>query len=161
MTAPHRPSGPEGDGRFTWTTRVRLGGDQLAAAYARNQSFTVCGQASFKPADSHPSAVEYLLGALGADVVNGFAAVCARRGIPVYALEASVSGRLENPLVLLGVVGETGSAAFETIIATLYVSADADETVLRVAWQEALARSPLVSTLQRAAKLSLSMQITG
>jgi hypothetical protein len=54
-------------GYHAWTARVRGTGGNQATAYARNQTFAVCGQASFKEVDPHPSAVEYLLGALGGD----------------------------------------------------------------------------------------------
>jgi hypothetical protein len=145
---------------YTWTARVRGTGENRATAYTRNQAFAVYGQASFKEADPHPSAVEYLLGALGSDLVTGFAAHAARHGIVVDALEASISGRLNNPLVFLGVVGETGHPGFEAISGTLYVSTDADEPILQEAWQETLARSPLVNTLQRCVALSLELQIT-
>jgi hypothetical protein len=95
-------------GYHAWTARVRGTGGNQATAYARNQTFAVCGQASFKEVDPHPSAVEYLLGALGGDLITGFAAHATRRGIVVDALEASISGRLNNPLVFLSVVGEAG-----------------------------------------------------
>ncbi len=145
---------------YAWTARVRGTGENNATAYARNQAFAVYGQASFKEADPHPSAVEYLLGALGSDLITGFAAHAIRRGIVVDALEASISGRLNNPLVFLGVVGETGHPGFEAISGTLYVSTDADEPVLHEVWQKTLARSPLVNTLQRCVTLSLELQIT-
>ena len=145
---------------YTWTARVRGIGENKATAYARNQAFAVSGQASFKEVDPHPSAIEYLLGALGGDLITGFGAHAARRGIVVDALEASISGSLNNPLVFLGVVGETGHPGFETISGTLYVSTDADEPVLQEVWQETLARSPLVNTLQRCVTLSLELQIT-
>ena len=144
---------------YIWTARVRGTGENKATAYARSQVFAVYGQASFKEVDPHPTAVEYLLGALGGDLITGFAAHAARRGIAVDALEASISGRLNNPLVFLGVVGETGHPGFEAISGTLYVSTDSGEPVLREVWQETLARSPLVNTLQRCVTLSLELQI--
>jgi hypothetical protein len=145
---------------FVWTARVRGDGDNRSTAYARSQSFVICRQASFAESDPHPSAVEYLLGALGGDLVNGFSAAAARRGIIMYAIEASVSGRLDNPLVVLGVVGETGHPGFESIHASLFVSADAADEDLDPVWEEVLARSPLVNTLRRCVTLSLSMKIS-
>jgi hypothetical protein len=150
----------EAGAHYAWTARVRGIGDNKATAYTRNQAFTACGQASFKEADPHPSAVEYLLGALGSDLITGFAAYAVRRGIVVDALEASISGLLNNSLVFLGVVGETGHPGFEAISGTLYVSTDADEPALQEVWQETLARSPLANTLQRCVALSLELQIT-
>lgn len=143
---------------YTWTVRVRGGGGQEATVSARNHSFQVCAPVSFHEADSHPSALEYLLGALGGDLITGFADRASRRGITVDALEIRVSGRLHNPLVYLGVVGETRRAGVETITSTLYVSADADEETLRQIWEELLSRSPLVNTLQEGVALSLEMR---
>ncbi len=136
---------------MSWT------GEGRATAYTRNHAFTVSGQASLREADAHPDAVEYLLGALGGDLISGFASQATRRGVEVDAMEASISGRLNNPLVLLGVVGESGHPGFETISCTLYVSADADEKILKEIWQTTLARSPLVNTLDRCVGLTLNL----
>jgi OsmC-like protein len=133
-------------------------GEGLATAYTRNHAFTVGGQASFRETDAHPDAVEYLLGALGGDLISGFASYAARSGVEVDAMEASIFGRLNNPLTLLGVVGESGHPGFETISCTLYVSADADERLLEDIWQTTLARSPLVNTLDRCVGLTLNLR---
>lgn len=143
---------------YAWTTRVSWMGEGWATAYTRNHAFTVGGQASFREADAHPDAVEYLLGALGGDLISGFASHATRRGVEVDAMEASIFGRLNNPLVFLGVVGESGHAGFETISCTLYVSADADEKILEEIWQITLAHSPLVNTLDRCVGLTLNLQ---
>ena len=144
----------------TWTARVRWSDDHHATAYSRNHAFSIGQPVSFHTTDAHPSAVEYLLGALGGDLLSGFARAAARRAVPLDALEASVSGRLNNPLLALGVIGETeGHPGFEEIAATLYVSADADESILQTVWQATLAASPLVHTLQRCIALHLEMKI--
>lgn len=145
------------DTGYAWTSRVSWTGAGGATAYARNHAFTVGGQASFREADAHPDAVEYLLGALGGDLISGFASQATRRGVEVDAMEASIFGRLNNPLVFLGVVGESGHPGFETISCTLYVSADAEETILKEIWQTTLARSPLVNTLDRCVDLTLNL----
>jgi hypothetical protein len=147
------------DADFIWTSRVSWMGESRATAYTRNHAFTVGGQASFREADAHPGAVEYLLGALGGDLISGFASHAARRGVEVDAMEASIFGRLNNPLVFLGVVGESGHPGFETISCTLYVSADADERSLEEIWQTTLARSPLVNTLDRCIGLILELRV--
>ena len=67
---------------------------------------------------------------------------------------------MNNPLVLLGVVGETGHPGFEAIIATVYISSDSADEDLAPVWHETLARSPLVNTLQRCVALSLEMKST-
>jgi hypothetical protein len=146
------------DTDHAWTSRVSWTGEEGAKAYTRNHAFTVGGQASFRESDAHPGAVEYLLGALGGDLISGFASHAARRGVEVDAMEAIISGRLGNPLVFLGVVGESGHPGFETISCTLYVSADAEEKILKEIWQTTLARSPLVNTLDRCVGLTLNLR---
>ena len=145
------------DTGHTWTSRVRWLCEDRATVYTRNHAFTVGGQASFRETDAHPDALEYLLGALGGDLISGFASHATRRGVEVDAMEASIFGRLNNPLVYLGVVGESGHPGFETISCTLYVSADTDEGLLKEVWQTTLARSPLVNTLDRCVDLTLNL----
>ena len=70
-----------------------------------------------------------------------------------------LSGRLNNVLTHLGVVGETGHPGVEYIRGTLYVSSDADRNVLDEMWRATLERSPLVNTLQRCVTLSLELQV--
>ena len=150
-----------GETDYAWTSRVSWTGEGGATAYARNHAFTVGGQASFREADPHPDAVEYLLGALGGDLISGFASQAARRGVEVDAMEASVSGRLDNPLVFLGVVGESGHPGFRSISCTLYVSADVEENILEEIWQTTLTRSPLANTLDRCVDLDLALRAVG
>jgi hypothetical protein len=154
-----RGANPEISSNHRWTARVKSSGVRSATAYVRTQSFTVFDQASFRDADPHPSAVEYLLGALGGDLLNGFAALAARRGVLLDGLEASLSGHLNNPLMFLGSVGESGHPGFEAIDCTLHVVADADTPTLDEIWREVLARSPLLNTLQRCVAVSVNLQV--
>ncbi len=147
------------DPPYTWTARVRWLGDQAATVYTRNHAFTVGRPAGFRQTDAHPSAVEYLLGALGADLTNGFQAHAARAGITVDALELSLSGSLDNALVVLGVVGETGHAGFSHITGTLYVSAAADEARLHAVWRTTLERSPIYNTLKSAVTVAVELRV--
>lgn len=145
--------------RYTWTVRARWRGDLETTVYARNQAFTVGQPVSFKASDPHPSAVEYLLGALAADLTNGYQIHASRAGVVVDALEIRLSGQLDNVLVWLGVIGETGSPGFHQITGSLYVTADADDAVLEQIWQTTLARSPIVNTLKHGVSLTLTLQI--
>ena len=130
-----------------------------AEAYARNHAFSIGQQASFKEFDEHPSAVEYLLGALGGDLLSGFSTQASRRGVFISGLEIKLSGRLNNPLVFLGVIGEAGHPGFEAITGTLYVSTDAETALIQEIWQVTLTRSPLVNTLRRCVALSLDLKV--
>ena len=143
----------------TWTVRVERVGEKHAKAYTRNHVFEVGEQAGFEESDPHPSAVEYLLGALGGDLLRGFEAQAARKRVAVDALELRLSGRLNNPLTHLGVVGETGHPGIESVEGTLYVSADAEEDALKAMWREALNRSPLFNTLRRCAAIAIELRV--
>ena len=144
---------------YTWTVRVERVGEQEAKVFSRNHVFVVGEQASFRETDPHPSALEYLLGALGGDLLRGFQIQAARQRVAVDALEVMLSGRLNNPLTHLGVVGETGHPGLESIQGTFYVSADADRSALEEMWRAALERSPLFNTLRRSVELSLELRV--
>ena len=144
---------------YTWTVRVERVGENEAKAYTRNHAFVVGEQAGFGETDAYPSAVEYLLGALGGDLIRGLEAQAARRRVAVDALELRLSGRLNNPLTHLGVVGETGHPGLEAIEGTLYVSAEADESALEEMWRAVLERSPLFQTLRRCAAISVELRV--
>lgn len=157
---PAGSAGPQEAEGLVWSTRVTLAGRRISKAYARNLSFSIEGEAGFSPEGSFPSALEYLLGALGADVLSGFERRAEKKGLTIDTIELSLSGRIENPLVILDVVGAKGSPAIQSIAGTLYVTADADESALNVIWLETLARSPLVKTLERSVAISLRMRVT-
>ncbi len=144
---------------YTWTVRVERVGEKQAKAYARNHAFVVGEQAGFDASDRHPSAVEYLLGALGGDLIRGFEAQAARRRVDLDGIELRLSGRLNNPLTHLGVIGEAGHPGLESVEGTLYVSADAEEAVLEELWEETLARSPLFHTLRRCGEVVIELRV--
>ena len=143
---------------YVWPVRVHRVGDRHARVYARNHAFDVGQQASVAPSDERPSALEYLLGALGADLVEGLSAQARRRGVVIDGLEIALSGKLENVLVHLGVVGELGHPGVSEITGTLYVSADADEETVHALWRAALERSPLHHTLSHCARISIRVR---
>ena len=143
-----------------WSVRVRRIDDRESRAYSGKSVFSVGRQASFSGEETIPTSVEYLLGALGGDLISGFQRSAAKRGVPIEGAEVVVTGRLDNPLVFLGVVGAKGSPSFDSITAVLYVGADAEERVLREIWASTLAMSPLVTTLERCLRLDLKIQPT-
>jgi uncharacterized OsmC-like protein len=154
--SPEEPSTGQG---FAWTARVRWVGEDQSVVYARTNSFVVGRPASFRQTDEHPSAVEYLLGALGADITGGFQIVAEQRSIQIDDMEMRLSGRLGNALVHIGVIGEEGDPGFAEITGTLYVRANADESALREVWQTTLARSPVFNTLKKSVQLKLDMRL--
>ena len=145
---------------FTWTVRVRTEASRAVTVHARNHAFSVGDPLSFRPTDDHPSAIELMLGAFAADLTQTFRALARKRRLPLDALEFSAICTLNNPLIHVGVIGESGHPGLERIEGTLYVSTDAEEEVMTALWQETLQRSPLYTTLCKAATLSLRLQLT-
>jgi uncharacterized OsmC-like protein len=113
----------------------------------------------FDPESDAVSAVEYLLGALGADVLNGFRAEAKRRRLPLDDAEATVDGRLDNPLTHLRVVGEHGHPGLASASVKVYATSSAAEQALLEAWDESLERSPLVRTLRTSVDLKTELEV--
>jgi uncharacterized OsmC-like protein/TusA-related sulfurtransferase len=133
---------------FTWSARVRWTEGMQAKAFMRNHAFNVGQPASFDTQDAAPSAVEYLLAAIGACLAVGFQWRASRLGVEVRNLEVSLQAQADNILVFLG-LEEQGHPAMKKIEGRLYVDADGDDEVLQELWQETLTRSPVTQSLIR------------
>jgi uncharacterized OsmC-like protein/TusA-related sulfurtransferase len=133
---------------FTWSARVRWTEGMQAKAFMRNHAFNVGQPASFDTQDAAPSAVEYLLAAIGACLAVGFQWRASRLGVAVRNLEVSLQAQADNILVFLG-LEEQGHPGMKTIEGRLYVDADGDDEVLQALWQETLTRSPVTQSLIR------------
>jgi hypothetical protein len=144
---------------LSWHVRVRSTGRARARAYARQHQFAVGEAVTFDVEHDLVAGLEYLLGALGADLVTGLQRAARRRGAALDQVEAVVSGWLDSPLTYLGVVGESGHPGLTRVVARVYVGADDDGPDLQAAWSEALARSPFVGVLTRALELDLSVSV--
>jgi hypothetical protein len=144
-----------------WTIRANWQGNYQTSVYARNNSFSIQRQFSYREADNFPSALEYLLGALAGDLIAGFEVQASRQRISLEAIEISLNGRLNNPLMALGVIGETeGHAGLERIEGRIYLSTEAEEEQLQNLWQQVRLSSPLFQTLNRALELHLELRLT-
>lgn len=142
---------------YRWQCRVRWSEGLQCKVYCRNHSWDVGQPASFDVQDAAPSAVEYVLGALGSCLAMGFQIHASRRGIHVEALEIALSGQIDNIFVFLG-VEQQGHSGFRSITGTLYVQADADEEVLEEIWQHTLAVSPVTMTLARPVAVDITLR---
>jgi hypothetical protein len=92
--------------------------------------------------------------------VVGCLQVAARRHrLQLENIEAVVSAELNNALTYLGVVGESGHPGVERISITTYVESLASPDQVRVVWDEALARSPLVHTFKSLCTLELQLKL--
>lgn len=135
-----------------WQTRVRWREGLTAEVFCRNHSWEVGQPASFDVEDEAPSAVEHVLGALGACLAMGFQIRASQRGLQVDELEISLAGEIDDIFVFLGVEDEQkedGHAGFRRISGTLYVASDEDDDALEALWREVLDASPVTQTLLR------------
>jgi len=149
-------SGMEG---HTWTLRVSGAERGEAMVFTRQHQFRVGAPVHFDRAYEAVSALEYVLGAIGADLVNGLQALARKRRVAIERIEAVVEGELNNPLAYLGVIGETGHPGLQRVQVKVYVASPEEEPTLRSLWQEVLATSPLVCTFQAAIRLDLRLQV--
>jgi hypothetical protein len=142
---------------YEWRTRVRHSGHLRATVYCRNFKFDVGQAASFEERDAHPSAVEYVLGALGGSLAVAFASECARRKLEVDDVELTVRGTLHNVLAHLGL--EEGDPSFKAIHVRCFASTFDDEAQVEAAWQCTLDRSPILATLIKATEVHSKLNI--
>ena len=142
---------------YRWQTRIRWNGGMQTKVFCRNHSWTVGQPASFDVKDDIPSAVEYLLGALGACLAVGFQIRASRQNIQIDELEISLSGQIDNIFVFLG-TEQDGHSGFKEITGTIYVQSDADENILGQIWQETIAASPVVNTLTHRVNVNIGMK---
>jgi hypothetical protein len=124
----------------------------------RNLNLVAEGQTSLAPQAAHPSALDLLVSALVVDLLAGLHREAARAGVKLYDAELNLSAYLANPLVALGVVGETGTAAIDSIRGSLYVSSDAGDEALEALWRLTLERAPVHSTLARCADVRIDLK---
>jgi hypothetical protein len=144
---------------YTWTLRVSGTERGQATVFTRQHQFRVGAPVHFDRAYKAVSALEYVLGAIGADLVNGFQTLAHRRRVAIEQVEAVVEGKLNNPLAYLGVVGEAGHPGLEKVRVRVYVASSEEEGTIRHLWQEMLATSPLIHTFQPAIQLELKLQV--
>ncbi len=142
---------------YEWRVRTRSSGHRKSTVYCRNFSWEVGQPASFEEKDSHPSAVEYLLGALSADLTAAYATECAREGLEMEDVEITARGRLINVLAHMGL--EQGDPGFSEIEVKCFASTLADEMKAEAVWQRTVARSPLAATLAKALALTIKFAV--
>ncbi len=144
---------------YTWTLRVSASERGQATVFTRQHQFRVGAPVHFDSAYEDVSALEYVLGAIGADLVNGLQILGRRRRVAIEQVEARVEGELNNPLTYLGVHGESGHPGLEKVRVRVYLASSEEETAIHRLWHEMLATSPLVHTFQAAIQLELTLQV--
>lgn len=147
------------DHPVTCTVRVTAPGSETARATVRHHQFLVGRPLELDHTSPRIAALEYALGAVGAEVVNGLRVFAARRRLTLDAVEALVAGELSRGLAYLEVVGEPGPPSIARLRVQVFV-ASPDEAGVRQLWGELLDRLPLVCTLRLAVRMDLELSIT-
>ena len=140
--------------------RVKSTEATRCTAFARRHQFVVGKPLTFDREDPDVSAMEYMAAAIAADVVGTFRKVAREKRVAVDEIEAVAQGDLHNALTFLGVIGEEGEPSLKSIHLKVYVSTGAPAGEVNAAWEAALLRSPLYTTLRRGIDLSATLQIS-
>lgn len=141
------------------TLRVTAREPDVARVSVRNEQFLVGRPLELDAASPRIAALEYALGALAGEVVNGLRHFAWRRRVDLEHAEALVTGELERGLAYLEVVGEEGSPRIARVHIKVFV-ASADEPGIRQLWTDVLERLPLLGTLRSAASVHLELIVT-
>jgi TusA-related sulfurtransferase len=142
---------------YEWRVRARLSGNQEAVIFARNFSWKLGQPASFEEKDNHPSAMEAMLAALTAELVNSFATACRQNGLGIDELEGTTKAKLHNVLAHLGM--EEGDPSLASADVTVFITSPAPGAELRSVFSGVLDRAPLYRTLSKAAQVSARLVI--
>lgn len=105
------------------------------------------------------AAIEYALGAIGGEVVNGLRTFAHRRRLAIDAIEAVVTAELEHELTYLEVVGEAGSPRISRTTVKIFV-ATPDQAAITALFDDVLGRLPLACTLREAVGLRVELVLT-
>ena len=144
---------------FSWTLRITVTDDDAANVVTRRHQFAVGRPLHFDAEYQHVTPLEYALGALGAEIVNGLRQSAKRRRMELDDIEAVVDGELDNPLTYLEVVGEEGHPGLVRVLVKVYVSSPHDEQTWRTLWDETRERLPLVRTFSGALSLTVEVRV--
>ena len=144
---------------ITVSIRVTATAPASARVSIGRRQFSIGRPVEFDEASAHVSAVEYALGAVGGEIVNGLREFARRRRIEVDAIEALVSADLDHALTYLEVVGETGTPRLGRISIKVFVST-AHEAAIRALFPELVDRLPLTCTLRTAVDITTELILT-
>ena len=144
---------------LTYTLRVTAHQPDTARVSVRTQQFAVGRPLEFDQSSPRTSALEYALGALGAEVVNGVREFARRRRVHIEYAEALVTADVAGELSYLEVVGEQATPRLTHVHIKVFV-ASADEPAIRRLWTDVLERLALFGTLRRAVPIDLDLIVT-
>jgi hypothetical protein len=141
---------------ITISLRVTAPDPDVARVSVGRRQFSIGRPLEFDEASPRVAAIEYALGAVGGEVVNGLRTFADRRRLVIDAIEAVVTGELENGLTYLEVIGEQGQPRIARIHVKVFV-ASADVAATGILFERVLDRLPLVCTLRAALALTIEL----
>ena len=144
---------------IAFSLRVTAPDPYVARVSIGRRQFSIGRPLEFDDASPRVAAIEYALGAVGGEIVNGLRAFADRRRLAIDAVEAVVSGALEGGLTYLEVIGEQGQPKIARIHVKVFVSAP-DAAPTRALFEHMLDRLPLVCTLRAALVLTTELVLT-
>jgi hypothetical protein len=144
---------------ITVSLRVTAPGPASARVSVGRRQFSIGRPVEFDDASPHVAALEYGLGAVAGEIVNGLREFARRRRIEIDAVEALLSAELDRPLTYLEVVGESSPPRIARISVKVFVSAP-DEAAIRTTFAEMLDRLPLACTLRGTLDLKTELILT-
>jgi hypothetical protein len=141
---------------ITFSLRVTAPSPDVARVSIGRRQFPIGRPMEFDEASPHVAAIEYALGAVGGEIVNGLRAFADRRRLAIDAVEAVVNATMENGLTYLEVIGEQGQPKIAHIHVKVFVSA-LDVAATHTLFEQMLDRLPLVCTLRAAGVLTTEL----
>jgi hypothetical protein len=144
---------------ITISLRVTAPGSAFARVSAGRRQFSIGRPVEFDDASPHVAALEYALGAVGGELVNGMREFARRRRLSLDAIEALVTGELKDGLAYLEVIGETGRPRISQIAVKVFI-ASVDHAATRELFDEMLERLPLLCTLRDVLELDVELVLT-
>jgi hypothetical protein len=139
-----------------FSLRVTAPAPDVARVSVGRRQFSIGKPLEFDEASPHIAAIEYALGAVGGEVVNGLRAFAKRRRLLIDDIEAVVSATLENGLTYLEVIGEEGRPRIARIHVKVFAAAP-DAGATRTVFDQMLDRLPLVCTLRAALAITTEL----
>src|SRR4051812_13733971 len=100
---------------ITISLRVTAPGPRIARVSIGRRNFSIGRPVEFDDASPNVAALEYALGAVGGEIVNGLREFARRRWLDIDAIEALVTGELEGGLAYLEVIGENAPPRIQRI----------------------------------------------
>ena len=141
----------------TWSLRVTAAAGETATALVRRHQFTAGRPLHFDAEYPNIAPIEYALGAVGAEAVNGLRGGARRARLRIDGVEAVVLAELQNPLAYFDVVGIPGHPALARVRLKLYVATPDDPAAVEQLWNRTRPKLPLAGVFDAAGLLDITL----